>query len=178
MEDLSGIVSRALAAFRAASDAASLENAKARFLGKSGELTASQLAAKHGIHQTMVGEWKRQAMEGLASVFSGTGSHPDRSMVRAHSAPEGSSDPGGDANPSALRVSTTAAATTTAPSRVPEITNRGRSDRRRAVDPATPLMHPPEVLRVFAPVLSVTARKDYPLEPTKRTRDEPRNFEE
>ena len=36
-----------------------------------GELTASQLAAKHGIHQTMVGEWKRQAMEGLASVFSG-----------------------------------------------------------------------------------------------------------
>ncbi len=36
-----------------------------------GELTAAQLAAKHGIHQTMVGEWKRQAMEGLASVVSG-----------------------------------------------------------------------------------------------------------
>ena len=36
-----------------------------------GELTAAQLAAKHGIHQTMVGEWKRQAMEGLAAVFSG-----------------------------------------------------------------------------------------------------------
>jgi transposase len=36
-----------------------------------GELTAAPLAAKHGIHQTMVGEWKRQAMEGLASVFSG-----------------------------------------------------------------------------------------------------------
>jgi transposase len=36
-----------------------------------GELTASQLAAKHGIRQTMAGEWKRQAMEGLASVFSG-----------------------------------------------------------------------------------------------------------
>jgi transposase len=36
-----------------------------------GELTTAQLAAKHGIHQTMVGEWKRQAMEGLASVFSG-----------------------------------------------------------------------------------------------------------
>jgi transposase len=35
-----------------------------------GELTTAQLAAKHGIHQTMVGEWKRQAMEGLASVFS------------------------------------------------------------------------------------------------------------
>jgi transposase len=35
-----------------------------------GELTAAQLAAKHGIHQTMVGEWKRQAVEGLAAVFS------------------------------------------------------------------------------------------------------------
>ena len=36
-----------------------------------GDLTAAQLAAKHGIHQTMVGDWKRQATEGLASVFSG-----------------------------------------------------------------------------------------------------------
>jgi transposase len=36
-----------------------------------GELTTAQLAAKHGIHQTMVGEWKRQAMEGMAGVFSG-----------------------------------------------------------------------------------------------------------
>jgi transposase len=35
-----------------------------------GELTVAQLAAKHGIHQTMVGEWKRQATEGLAAVFS------------------------------------------------------------------------------------------------------------
>ncbi|GGJ35388.1 hypothetical protein GCM10011320_48930 [Neoroseomonas lacus] len=35
-----------------------------------GELTAAQLSAKHGIHQTMVGEWKRQATEGLAAVFS------------------------------------------------------------------------------------------------------------
>ncbi|MGQ0546583.1 MAG: phenylalanine--tRNA ligase subunit alpha [Betaproteobacteria bacterium] len=40
MQDLEGIVSRALAAFSAAGDAASLENAKARFLGKSGELGA------------------------------------------------------------------------------------------------------------------------------------------
>jgi phenylalanyl-tRNA synthetase alpha chain len=39
LEDLEGIVSRALAAFSAAGDAASLENAKARFLGKSGELS-------------------------------------------------------------------------------------------------------------------------------------------
>jgi transposase len=36
-----------------------------------GELSTAQLAAKHGIHQTMVGEWKRQAMEGMAGVFSG-----------------------------------------------------------------------------------------------------------
>jgi transposase len=35
-----------------------------------GELTTAQLASKHGIHQTMVGEWKRQAVEGLAGVFS------------------------------------------------------------------------------------------------------------
>jgi transposase len=36
-----------------------------------GELTTAQLAAKHGIHQTMVGDWKRQAMEGPTAVFSG-----------------------------------------------------------------------------------------------------------
>ena len=36
-----------------------------------GELTAAQLAAKHGIHQTMVGDWKRQAMEGLTAMFAG-----------------------------------------------------------------------------------------------------------
>lgn len=36
-----------------------------------GELTTAQLAAKHGIHQTMAGEWKRQAMKGMVAVFSG-----------------------------------------------------------------------------------------------------------
>ena len=36
-----------------------------------GELTVSQLATKHGVHQTMIGDWKRQAMEGLVLVFSG-----------------------------------------------------------------------------------------------------------
>jgi len=40
MADVEHIVERASAEFRAAADAASLENAKARFLGKSGELTA------------------------------------------------------------------------------------------------------------------------------------------
>jgi phenylalanyl-tRNA synthetase alpha chain len=46
LEDLQGIVSRALAAFSAAGDAASLENAKARFIGKTGELTALQSTLK------------------------------------------------------------------------------------------------------------------------------------
>ena len=41
-----------------------------------GELTAAQLATKHGIHQTMVGEWKKQAMEGLTTVFA------DRSAIQ------------------------------------------------------------------------------------------------
>jgi phenylalanyl-tRNA synthetase alpha chain len=40
MENVDGIVARALAEFSAARDPASLENAKARYLGKSGELTA------------------------------------------------------------------------------------------------------------------------------------------
>src|SRR5438270_12926816 len=38
-----------------------------------GELTTSQLASKHGVHQTMVVEWKRQAVEGRVAVFSGKG---------------------------------------------------------------------------------------------------------
>ena len=46
MQDLEGTVSRALAAFSAAGDAASLENAKARYLGKAGELTALQSTLK------------------------------------------------------------------------------------------------------------------------------------
>jgi phenylalanyl-tRNA synthetase alpha chain len=46
LQDLDGIVSRALAAFRAAGDAASLENAKARVLGKAGDLTALQATLK------------------------------------------------------------------------------------------------------------------------------------
>jgi transposase len=35
-----------------------------------GELATAQLATKHGIHPTMVGEWKKQAMEGLTAVFA------------------------------------------------------------------------------------------------------------
>jgi len=36
-----------------------------------GELTVSQLAAEHGVHQTLIGDWKRQALDGLVTVFSG-----------------------------------------------------------------------------------------------------------
>jgi transposase len=36
-----------------------------------GELMVVQLAAKHGIHHAMVGNWKWQAVEGMAWVFSG-----------------------------------------------------------------------------------------------------------
>src|SRR5512134_958737 len=46
MEQLSVIVSRALADFAAALDPAALENAKARYLGKAGELTAFQSSLK------------------------------------------------------------------------------------------------------------------------------------
>ena len=35
-----------------------------------GELTTAQLATKHGIHHTMVSDWRRQAMDGLTAVFA------------------------------------------------------------------------------------------------------------
>jgi len=46
LEDLSGIVARALADFAAAGDPASLENVKARYLGKAGELNAFRPGGK------------------------------------------------------------------------------------------------------------------------------------
>lgn len=36
-----------------------------------GELTLAELASKHGVHQTMIAQWKRQAIEGMAASFSG-----------------------------------------------------------------------------------------------------------
>ncbi|MDQ0304506.1 transposase-like protein [Ancylobacter polymorphus] len=33
--------------------------------------TVAHLAAKRGIHQTMVNAWKKQALAGMATVFSG-----------------------------------------------------------------------------------------------------------
>ena len=42
-----------------------------RFAFAQRELTLSQLAAKHGVHQTMIAAWRKQAVEGLTGVFSG-----------------------------------------------------------------------------------------------------------
>ena len=36
-----------------------------------GEQTVAQLAAKHGLHQTLINGWKKQATKGMAEVFSG-----------------------------------------------------------------------------------------------------------
>ena len=36
-----------------------------------GDLTLAELAAKHGIHPTMIATWKRQAIDGMAATFSG-----------------------------------------------------------------------------------------------------------
>jgi len=47
MQDLESLVARALADFSAAGDPASLENAKAKYLGKSGELSALQSTLKN-----------------------------------------------------------------------------------------------------------------------------------
>ena len=36
-----------------------------------GEQTLAELASKHSVHQTMIAQWKRQAIEGMAATFSG-----------------------------------------------------------------------------------------------------------
>jgi transposase len=36
-----------------------------------GELTVAELVAKHGVHETLINAWKKQAIEGMAGVFSG-----------------------------------------------------------------------------------------------------------
>mgnify|MGYP000949122132 CR=1 FL=1 len=36
-----------------------------------GEQTLAELTLKHGVHQTMIAQWKRQAIEGMAGTFSG-----------------------------------------------------------------------------------------------------------
>jgi transposase len=34
-----------------------------------GEQTVSEIAAKHGVHHTLVNEWKRAVVEGATAVF-------------------------------------------------------------------------------------------------------------
>ena len=36
-----------------------------------GDLTLAELAAKHGVHHTMIASWKRQVIDGMAGTFSG-----------------------------------------------------------------------------------------------------------
>ena len=36
-----------------------------------GEKTLAELGARHGIHPNMIAQWKRQAIDGMAGVFSG-----------------------------------------------------------------------------------------------------------
>ena len=38
-----------------------------------GDMTLAELAAKYGIHHTMIAASKRQAVEGMARTFSGAG---------------------------------------------------------------------------------------------------------
>lgn len=38
-----------------------------------GDLTLAKLAAKHGVHHTMIAAWKRQAVDGMSAKFSGVG---------------------------------------------------------------------------------------------------------
>ena len=39
--------------------------------GIKGELTITRLTAQHGVHQTLIDAWKRQAIEGPWTAFSG-----------------------------------------------------------------------------------------------------------
>jgi transposase len=56
--------------------------AKVAFEAIRGEQTLVELSAKHGIHQTMIAAWKRQAIEGLASTFSGKAeARPERTRA-------------------------------------------------------------------------------------------------
>jgi len=37
-----------------------------------GEQTVAEIAAKHSIHPNMVAQWKKQAVEGMTGIFTGT----------------------------------------------------------------------------------------------------------
>ena len=42
-----------------------------------GEKTVAELAGRFGVHPNQVGEWKRQAIEGLVKVFNGKAERSD-----------------------------------------------------------------------------------------------------
>jgi transposase len=44
-----------------------------------GDLTLAQLATKHGLHQAMISTWRKQAVDGMAKVFSGKAEASDAS---------------------------------------------------------------------------------------------------
>ena len=46
-----------------------------------GELTIAQLVSKHGVHQTLINGWKKHALEGMVSVFSGRAEAAERDRV-------------------------------------------------------------------------------------------------
>ena len=35
-----------------------------------GEATVAELVSRHGVHETLINTWKRQAIEGMVGVFS------------------------------------------------------------------------------------------------------------
>lgn len=43
-----------------------------------GEQTLSDLAARYEVHPNMITNWKRQAIENMAAVFSGAAEHSDK----------------------------------------------------------------------------------------------------
>ena len=49
-----------------------------------GELTTAQLASKHGIHQTMVGEWKKQAVFSERSAAQETTKSSEAEVEKLH----------------------------------------------------------------------------------------------
>jgi transposase len=52
-----------------------------------GELTVSQIAAKYGVHQTMVNSWKKQAIDNLPTAFeqkSDVAKTPDAEVEKLH----------------------------------------------------------------------------------------------
>ncbi len=46
-----------------------------------GESTVAEIAAKHGIHPTLVNEWKRHVTEGVSSLFEKSGDRKEKAAA-------------------------------------------------------------------------------------------------